>query len=289
VDLDGDGHHDILSGSYSRMEQPMAGLFQVLWGKRDGTFKQAEVLNGDDGKSLIIPVEGRDWIENICTRPFAVDWDGDGQLDLVVGNFAGTFYVFKGEGKGKFVPQPQEIKVGGAPLRIEGNHSDPFVVDWDGDGDLDLVSGSSEGGVSWAENRAGPGKCPELVRFQAIIEPGPQVEFGHIVREMDLKEPLTCTRVWVDDVNNDGKLDVLVGDLAVLVSPVGDITESEFQKKFAAWREAVARGAKELQDMNKQDAKKQEESQQRYQKLVNGRTEFMKEDRTGFVWLYLRK
>jgi hypothetical protein len=32
------------------------------------------------------------------------------------------------------------------------------------------------------------------------------------MREEDLKEPLSCTRIWVDDVNSDGKLDVLVGD-----------------------------------------------------------------------------
>jgi hypothetical protein len=37
------------------------------------------------------------------------------------------------------------------------------------------------------------------------------------------------------------------------------------------------------------DPKKQNEAQQRYQKLYNQRGEFMKEDRTGFVWLYLRK
>ena len=76
--------------------------------------------------------------ENICTRPFAVDWDGDGHLDLVVGNFAGTFYWFKGEGKGKFQPKPEMIKAGDEPLKIPGHHSDPFVIDWDGDGDLDL-------------------------------------------------------------------------------------------------------------------------------------------------------
>ena len=58
VDLDGNGTSDILSGSYSRMEQPMAGLFQVLWGQADGTFKKAETLNGSDGQPLIIPVEG---------------------------------------------------------------------------------------------------------------------------------------------------------------------------------------------------------------------------------------
>jgi len=33
VDLNNDGYRDILSGSYSRMETNMAGLFQVLWEK----------------------------------------------------------------------------------------------------------------------------------------------------------------------------------------------------------------------------------------------------------------
>ena len=50
VDLDGDGHRDILSGSYSRMERDMAGLFQVLYGKGNGTFRKAEVLKGTDGE-----------------------------------------------------------------------------------------------------------------------------------------------------------------------------------------------------------------------------------------------
>jgi hypothetical protein len=44
VDLDRDGRRDILSGSYSRMTDDMAGLFQVLHGKPDGTFGKAEVL-----------------------------------------------------------------------------------------------------------------------------------------------------------------------------------------------------------------------------------------------------
>ena len=59
MDLDGDGRRDILSGSYSRMEQAMAGLFQVLYGKADGTFRRAEVLKGTDGEPLIIPAERR--------------------------------------------------------------------------------------------------------------------------------------------------------------------------------------------------------------------------------------
>src|SRR5689334_4729763 len=174
------------------MGEDMAGLFQVLWGKPDGTFKKAETLNGADGQPLIIPVtgkpgEGEDWIKNICTRPFAIDWDGDGKLDLVVGNFIGTFYVFHGEGKGRFAPVPEEIKSQGKPLTVKSHHGDPFVVDWDGDGDLDLLSGASEGGVQWSENRAGPGKVPKLEPFQTLIAPPPQQEWGDILRESDIK------------------------------------------------------------------------------------------------------
>ena len=57
MDLDGDGHLDILSGSYSDTDRE-AGLFHVLYGKGDGTFRKAEVLKGTDGQPLIISANG---------------------------------------------------------------------------------------------------------------------------------------------------------------------------------------------------------------------------------------
>lgn len=269
----------------------MAGLFQVLWGNADGTFKKATTLNGTDNEPLIIPVADGDrdaWIDNICTRPTAVDWDADGDLDLVVGNFPGSFYIFTGEGKGRFLPKAQVIMSGNSPLKIDGAHSDPFIVDWDKDGDIDLLSGSSNGGVHWAENVAGPGKPPVLNSFRTLIEKRPPVEYGQPLSEEQLSGPVSATRIWIDDVNSDGKFDVLVGDNVTLISVAKGITNEEFNKKHAAWQKELQAVLSEL-NSSANDETKRQKVMQRYEELQKKRADFMSEERTGFVWLYLQK
>ncbi len=267
----------------------MAGLFQVLHGSEDGTFRKAEVLKGSDGEPLVIPTENEDQMtEKICTRPFAVDWDADGNLDLVVGNFSGTFYWFKGEGKGGFNPKPESIKMGDAPIKISSAHSDPFVIDWDGDGDLDLLSGSSDGKVAWAENVAGKGKIPELKQFKTLIKPGASAKAGLPLREKDLTGPVHATRIWVDDINGDGKMDILVGGSVSLVSPAEGLTDDEMKAKYKEW-EADSKKAAEAMKAAGKDEDAQAKAREGYGKLYERRKEFMKEEMTGFVWLYLRK
>ena len=289
MDLNNDGYRDILSGSYSRNEQPMAGLFQVLWGQAGGQFRPAAVLLGTDQEPLIIPVKDKSELtRNICTRPTATDWNADGKLDLVVGNFEGTFYLFQGEGPGRFAPKPQPLMVGKEPLRIEGAHGDPFIVDWDADGDLDLLSGSDKGGVQWAENTAGRGKLPALNKFKSLIPPtGRHFETGELLDERDLTGPAGSTRVWADDVNGDGKLDLMVGDSVTLVAMAKGVNKKQYAQKLGTWKKAYDTA---VQNMNKASNETQrKKAQERFRELYEQRTEFMHEDRTGYVWLYRQK
>ena len=293
MDLNGDGHLDILSGSYSRQDQDMAGLFQVLWGKPDGTFGKPEVLNGSDGQPLLLP-KSDDITDRICTRPFAVDLDGDGHLDIVSGNFTGTFAWFRGEGKGKFAPTSTWLEHAGTPLRVDA-HGDPFFVDYDKDGDFDMFSGSAQGGVFYFANE-GSKTAPKFAAKATVLKahghamPGADTKFG----DAHLTGPSADTRVWVADVDGDGKLDLLVGDQIVLMHCAKGVSEADAAKKYAAWLEKQQALFKAQTTTTEVDEKTGEKSvalkasddfNERYQALEKERDTFVKQESTGFVWL----
>ena len=142
--------------------------------------------------------------------------------------------------------------------------------------------------MQWAENRAGKGKAPELSPFRPLIKAGPPIEYGRLLAEADLTGPTHSSRVWVDDVNSDGKLDILVGDSVTLIAPVKGLSREDFKQKFSDWQNAFEAASAALSTANR-DAKVQAKASEEYRKVYSRRAEFMIEEMTGFVWLYLQK
>jgi hypothetical protein len=192
------------------------------------------------------------------------------------------------------------IKSGKKRLQLQGSHSDPFVIDWDVDGDLDLISGSYQGGVQWAENLAGKGKLPELREFQWLIKPArdtehdesdadeDETETDELVTEEAITGPAGFTRVWVADVNGDGKLDLLVGDTVSLAAPAEGLSVETMKTKHAEWKAKLAR-TREIFDSPIANDRIRERALERIQELNEQFSEFVAEESTGFVWLYLQK
>ena len=77
--------------------------------------------------------------------PYAADWDGHGRVDVIGSAASGTVMLFRNQGGGRFAPG-QPVKV---PLVPYGGTI--AVVDWNGDGDADLIIGSSYGYFCWFE------------------------------------------------------------------------------------------------------------------------------------------
>ncbi len=286
MDVNGDATIDILSGSYSRPGTDMAGLFQVLYGNKDGTFGKATALNGSDSLPLILP-RGEDVIDRICTRPFACDLDGDKKLDIVSGNFRGTFAFFKGEGGGKFNPNASWLEASGSAMAVDA-HGDPFLVDWDRDGDLDLLSGSAAGGAFLFAN-VGSKTAPRFGPRATLVEPvghggvGGETRFG----DAHCVAPSSSTRVWAADVDGNGKLDLLIGDSITLYFTATGVDEATARAKDAEWTKKQQALMQSYPQNN--DAKAQQKWQDDYQKLSTEREAFVRQEMTGFVWLLCQK
>ena len=134
IDLDGDNDPDLVSGSSS-------GVFHYFQNNNGGF----DIKTGSEN-----PFDGID-IGSTSAPTFA-DLDGDDDPDLISGNSNGMFHYFENEG-GIFTEQTgQDNPLDGLDV---GDRSIPLFLDFDGDDDLDLISGDDNGMFHYFENEGG--------------------------------------------------------------------------------------------------------------------------------------
>lgn len=216
------------------------GDFDLITGDEDGRVALVENSGKwhQDGTPIFArPVYFKQQAETLkcgaLATPVGVDWDRDGDVDILSGNTAGYIEFFENlSGPRVAAPKwaaPRKLEVNGKPFRImagpNGSIQGPAeakwgyttfnVADWDADGLLDIVFNSILGRVQWLKN-VGTLKSPRLAAPQPIeVEwqgAQPLLAWGWLRPRG--KELLTQWRTTpgLADWNEDGLIDLVMLD-----------------------------------------------------------------------------
>lgn len=199
VDVDNDGHIDLISGERN------GAIFYYRNNGRGKFIAQAGVDN---------PFDEID-IEGLYSKPQLVDFDSDGDLDLVVGEglFSSIFY-YQNDGTNNFTP------LTGSDNPFDGIEVDastsPNLADLDNDGDLDLVVGEIFGRVLYYRNDGNEGFIP----LTDNSNPFKDVNTGYYSAPQLL------------DVDQDSDLDLIVGGTSGRIQYYQNIGNNEFIRQL---------------------------------------------------------
>ncbi|CAE8677702.1 unnamed protein product [Polarella glacialis] len=185
VDWDGDGDIDLLVGNWDGRVQFFERTADASLVERPGSNPFVRI---DVGRSA---------------RPFAVDWDGDGDIDLLVGNKGDIdLNASNPDGRIQFFERTADaslIERTGSSNPFDGIdvgwNAAPCVVDWDGDGDIDLLVGNSDGRIEFFERSANA----SLIERTGSSNPFDGIDVGWNAAQFAV------------DWDEDGDIDLLVG------------------------------------------------------------------------------
>jgi len=230
LDYDGDGRRDVVMGigiwqdygwddAWNEQGEwqngPLRGHVYVALNNGDGYDEPYRLSVGDDA----LEVYG-------APSPQFADWDGDGDLDLICGEFLDRLTFFENVGtreepewaEGKFIQDDGET------LHLDLEMLQVTSLDWDKDGDTDIIVGKEDGRVVYLECTG------EMVNGRPAFEsPRYFEQEADNVKVGALSTPYGC------DWDGDGDKDLIVGDTAGYLSFVENLDGGDPPK----WAEPV--------------------------------------------------
>jgi len=186
-------------------------LKDLLVGHADGTVKiflnkgTDESPTFDGGTFLQVGQPGAKKNIDVGDRatPTVVDWNNDGKKDLVVGGLDGRIHIFLNGGTDTTPDFFTEAfaQASGSPLIVPSSRSSPVILDLDGDGKKDLLTGNTNGQLLFYSNMNTDQSPLFSTNYLLVESNGVPIAIAGSPR----------TRPFVCDWTGDGYLDVLIG------------------------------------------------------------------------------
>lgn len=214
ADIDADGDQDIITATFE-------GHAFVVRASPEGWGAPEHLLDSRGRKialSLFYDMEANEYANvdrspggkknpgHHCVSTMAMDWDHDGDLDLLLGAKEGQLYLQRNEGSAtepKYTGVNEMIMAGGELFSVKGGLTAAKIVDWDRDGRDDLVCGSFEGGAYFYRDTAQEGE-PVFAAPIALVRANTAPNDG-------TQGPGSDWYIDVVDYDKDGLLDLVVG------------------------------------------------------------------------------
>lgn len=174
---------------------PLHGYVYLALKQADGTFAAPKKLLAGGSP---VDVYG-------MPSPSLADFDSDGDLDLVCGEFLDGFTYFEniGSRQNPDLAEGRRLATDGQPIRMDLQMITPTAVDWDRDGDIDLIAGDEDGRVAFIENLGSVAEgIPEFAQPAYFLQEAEFVKFGALITPQGV------------DWDGDGDEDLVAGNTA---------------------------------------------------------------------------
>ncbi len=214
ADYNGDGIFDLIIGASDWREYGWDDAFnsEGIWtnGPLHG-YVYRVINNGSNenpkyGKARNILADNKPLDVYGKPSPNLVDWDNDGDLDLICGEFLDriTFFENIGSRKDPEYAKDKFLQINGKTLHLELEMPEVVVYDWDNDKDPDIIVGKEDGRVVLIENTG----MDQQQGLPTLAQPEYFKQKAEYVKCGALSTP--CSYDW----DGDGDEDLITGNTA---------------------------------------------------------------------------